>query len=42
MSIREEEAEDPNLRKAKEPIHLERQTMKQEGRMLGILSRRPG
>jgi hypothetical protein len=32
MSIQEEEAEDPNLRKAKEPIRLARQTMKHEGR----------
>jgi hypothetical protein len=34
--------EDPNLRQAKEPIRLSRQTMRHEGRTHGISSRRPG
>jgi hypothetical protein len=40
MRIREEEAEDPSLCKAIEPIRLARQTMKHEGRTQGILSRK--
>jgi hypothetical protein len=42
MSIQEREAQSPNLREPKEPIHPVGKTMKHEGKTQEVSSHKPG